>query len=69
MSKLREELAALRANIARTEQRLAEIEREWARQQAPCCPFCYSAEYRLLSSKQERREDRITQILKKLNLS
>lgn len=66
-SKLAIELEGIQYNLNRTDDRMYDIASEWRDNGGICCPYCYSAEYRLLAEKQERREKRKTEIIIKLN--
>lgn len=49
------ELEGLKRNVTKTRYRLSDLHEEWEASDAPCCPRCWSVEYRHLAEKQERR--------------
>lgn len=59
---LKTEYDNLLKNINKTERRLSDLNRDFFNVGAPCCVFCWSAEARLLSNKQESRRKRIDEL-------
>jgi len=68
MSPLKKELINLESRIEKDNDLLSEIERDFWENGGTCCPSCGVRGFSDLVNKQERREKRVAQIRKKLNI-
>lgn len=66
-SPLVQELAGLTINIAETDAKLARLAKEFWANGGVCCPSCGVPGYSDLQLKQERRRERVKQVIAKLD--
>lgn len=62
---IKQEIKNIEANIERSHKRMSEIAALWGKAGAPCCPACWSEEYRILAEKEDRRYERINYLKSK----